>query len=158
MKVTDVMTRKITVVSLNTPFRDLWQIIFQKKINAVPVVGKNKKLYGIITKDDILKFLYPDYSEFISEFASLKDFEEMEEKIHDLLVLKARDVMCSRVFYARLETPIMRVLSRMIVRNVNQLPVLDDNGRVAGMITKGDIFYSLFRRHLAAKTKKSKRP
>lgn len=158
MKVAEVMTRKITVVSLDTSFRNLWQVIFRKKINAVPVVGKNKKLYGIITKDDMLKFLYPDYTEFISQFASQKDFEEMEEKIHDLLVLKARDVMCPRVFHTKLETPIMRVLSRMIVRSVNQLPVLDDKSRVVGMITKGDIFYSLFRHHLAVRMKKSKRP
>ncbi|MFZ5845552.1 MAG: HPP family protein [Patescibacteria group bacterium] len=149
MKVDQVMSRKIILVALDTPFRDLWQIIFKKRINAAPVVDKSKKLFGIITRDDMLRFLYPDYSEFIAEFSAPRDFEEMEEKIHDLLPLKASDMMCKRVIYTRTDTPIMRALSRMIVRSVNQLPVLDDNDRVVGIITKGDIFYALFRRHLS---------
>ncbi len=151
MKVAEVMSRNISVVALDTSFRDLWQVIFKKRINAVPVVDRYKKLYGIITKEDILKFLYPDYSEFIAEFSILEDFELMEEKIHDLVSLKARDVMCKRVVYTRVETPIMRALSRMIARCLNQLPVLSEDDKVIGMITKGDIFYALFRRHLTGK-------
>ena len=149
MKVDQVMSRKIILIARDTPFSDLWEIIFKKRINAAPVVDKSKKLFGIITRDDMLRFLYPDYSEFIAEFSTLKDFEGMEEKIHDLLPLTAADMMCKKVIYTRTDTPIMRALSRMIVRNVNQLPVLDDNDKVVGIITKGDIFYALFRRHLA---------
>lgn len=151
MKVAEVMSRNITVVTLDTSFRDLWQVIFKKRINAVPVVDKYKRLYGIITKEDILKFLYPNYSEFIAEFSVLEDFEQMEEKIHDLVPLKARGVMCKRVVYTRVETPIMRALSRMIARRLNQLPVLSEDDKVIGMITKGDIFYALFRRHFTGK-------
>ena len=62
--------------------------------------------------------------------------------------LLAKDVMCPRVIFTRVESPAMRALSRMLVRNVHQLPVLDNNDRIVGMITKGDIFDALFRRHL----------
>jgi CBS domain-containing protein len=52
----------------------------------------------------------------------------------------------------------MRALSRMIVRNLAQLPVLDEKDRVVGVVTKGDIFYALFKQHFAKKRgKKSKK-
>jgi CBS-domain-containing membrane protein len=73
----------------------------------------------------------------------------MERRISELTAKKARDVMSTHVIFTRHETPIMRALSRMIVRGVDQLPVLNDHNEVVGVITKGDIFHGLFTQHLA---------
>ena len=43
-------------------------------------------------------------------------------------------------YFSRESTLVMRALSRMIVRHVDQLPVLNDEDEVVGVITKGDIF------------------
>lgn len=150
MKVRDIMSSNITTVWFDTPYKDVWRAIFRRHVNALPVIDKKKKLIGIITKDDLLKTLYADYGQLIDEFSSVADFETMEQKVKELSSLVAKDVMCRRVIYAREDTPIMRVLSRMIVRNVNQLPVLSrENDFVVGMITKGDIFYALVKRQLS---------
>jgi predicted transcriptional regulator len=77
------------------------------------------------------------------------DFEAMEERVHELNAKKARDIMCKRVVFTREDTQVMRALSRMIARRFNQLPVLSrKNDTVVGMVTKGDIFRALFRKHL----------
>lgn len=157
MKVRDVMSTKITTVDPETPFREQWRTIFKGKINAVPVVDKGKKLLGIIAKEDLLKSLYPGYDELFDNYTSSLDSEKMEEKIHDVVSLKAKDVMCRRVVYTHADTPIMRALSRMIVRRLNQLPVVSSSGRLIGMVTKGDIFYALFKRHLSNKAQKQYR-
>jgi len=151
MKVRDVMAKNVTTIYPDTSFGDLWKAIFKTHINAVPVVDKKNKLIGIVAKEDILKRLYPGYEELIENFASAVDSEEMEEKIHEIVTLTAKDVMSRRVIYTRAETPIMRALSRMIVRRVNQLPVLSGTDGVIGMVTKGDIFYALFSKHLNKK-------
>lgn len=149
MKVADVMSRDIVTVTLDTPYRDLWKAIFKKHVNAMPVVDREKKLLGIITREDLLEPIYPQYQEVMENLTTARDFEGMEERLHDLVTLKARDVMCKRVIFTRDTTPIMRALSRMIVRRVNQIPVLTESDRLVGMVTKGDVFYSLFRRHFA---------
>lgn len=154
MKVADVMSRDIVTVTLDTPYRDLWKTIFKKHVNAMPVVDKQKKLLGIITREDLLEPIYPQYQEVMENLTAARDFEGMEERLHDLVALRVRDVMSKRVIFTRDTTPIMRALSRMIVRRVNQLPVLTEADRLVGMVTKGDIFYSLFSRHFA----KSKLP
>ncbi len=136
------------------PLSELWRTIFTTHVNAIPVIDKRKHLVGIVTKEDILKALYPDYQEYMEDISSVHDFEDMEGKVRELSKKKARDVMSKRVIFTRGETPIMRALSRMIVRRVDQLPILSDDNTVIGMVTKGDIFYALFKKNLAAAAKK----
>lgn len=149
MTVTDVMSKKITLVKPDTSLRQLWKTIFIHRVNAVPVVDGKRKLVGIISKEDVLKLLYPNYEDMLEDLFTAHDFESMEERIHELNVKKAKDIMCRRVVFTREDTPIMRALSRMIGRRLNQLPVLSrKDDTVVGMVTKGDIFRALFQKHL----------
>lgn len=155
MKVQDVMTPTVVTVTPKSSFKNVWKILFQNRVNALPIVDQKKKLLGIITKEDLLKKLYPDYTELFEDFSAAADFEAMEEKMDTLIDSTAQELMNVRAIFTREESPAMRALSRMIARRVNQLPVLDDEDKVIGMITKGDVFYALFRKHL--KTVKMKR-
>jgi len=148
MRVQEVMSKRVFSVRQSASVRKLWRAIFHRQINAVPVVDARKKLIGLVTKEDLLKPLYPDYREFMGSLASTRDFEEMEEKIHDIAGLRAKEVMNRRVIFTRADTPILRALSRMIARRVHQLPVLDSSDRLVGLITKGDVFYALFKKHI----------
>jgi len=149
MIISDVMSKKITLIKPDTSLRDLWKTIFSHRVNAVPVVDAKRKLVGIISKEDVLKLLYPNYEDMLDDLFTSYDFETMEERIHDLNVKQAKDIMCKRVIYTREDTPIMRALSRMIAKRLNQLPVLSrKDDTVVGMITKGDIFRALFKKHL----------
>lgn len=156
MHVKDVMSKQVVWASPRTPVREIWRKEFSAHVNAIPVVDEKRKLVGIISKEDILKQMYPDYQEYFEEISSIKDFEQMESKVKELGDKKASEIMCKRVIYTREDSPVMRALSRMIVRGVNQLPVLDDKDAVCGMVTKGDIFYALFRKNQKAQKKKKK--
>ncbi|MBI4066348.1 CBS domain-containing protein [Candidatus Gottesmanbacteria bacterium] len=146
------MSKKVTLVKPDTSLRELWKSIFIHRVNAVPVVDSKRKLVGIISKEDVLKLLYPNYEDMLEDLFTARDFEAMEDRIHELNVKKAKDIMCKRVVYTREDTPVMRALSRMIARRLNQLPVLSrKDDRVVGMVTKGDIFRALFKRHLTEK-------
>lgn len=148
MKVAEVMSKKIEMVAPETRLPQLWQLIFKKRIHAIPVVDAKGKLLGIVAEEDLLKPLYPDYEDFVEDFVSASDFEQMEERIHDLAGLTAEKLMNRRIIFTRKDTPIMRALSRMIVRNVRLLPVLSETNIVLGVVSKGDIFDCLFKKHL----------
>jgi CBS-domain-containing membrane protein len=150
MIVKDVMSKRISAAAPSTPVRDIWKIIFVKKVNAVPVVDAKGTLIGIIAKDDLLMLMYPTYEEYISDFASSSDFEDMEKKIKVVGSKSAKDIMSRRVVFTREDTPLMRALSRMIVRHVDQLPVLSSGDKVVGILTKGDVFYALFKKRLSS--------
>lgn len=156
MNVSAVMSRSIFTAYPDSRVKELWKLLFVKHVNAIPVIDKKRRLLGIVTKEDILRSLYPDYQEYFQDVTSIRDFEEMEDEVTGIGNKKASDIMCKKVIFTRGDTPIMRVLSRMIVRSLNQLPVLSEKDEVIGMVTKGDIFYALFKKGLQKPLKRKK--
>lgn len=152
MIVSQIMSKGVVTVYPDTPYRDIWKRFFSKHIHTLPVVDEKNKLMGIITREDLLRPLYPKYQDVFEYLESSRDFEALEGRVEEMEDFKAKDLMSSTVVYTRADTLIMKVLSRMIVRNVDQLPILTEDDKVIGVITKGDIFYTLFRTHLVPKS------
>lgn len=144
MKVHQIMNKKPVYVSLDARFIEIWNILFKKHTHAVPVVDKNNYLKGIIATEDVLTKLYPSYSDTMEEFLRESTFEELEEKIEEIKNLKAKDIMCKEVHCAYPDDPILKALSKMVVRRVRQLPVIDYKGKLLGIISKRDIFDKFF--------------
>jgi CBS-domain-containing membrane protein len=156
MNVASIMSRHVITAPPTAQVRELWRLLFVKHINAIPVVDKKGVLLGIITQEDLMHALYPDYQEYFVDATGVADFEVMENKVRDMGSKKATDIMNTRVIFTREHTPMMRALSRMMVRSLNQLPVLSDDNVVIGMVTKGDIFKALFKKS-TGKTSPSKK-
>ena len=151
MIVSDIMSRDVKTVTPDTSCRDVWKKIFSTHVHTVPVVTSQNKLVGIVTRKDLLARLYPNYQDVLEFLETPQDFEAMEERIKELAPVKVKELMVTTVIFCRESTLVMRALSRMIVRHVDQLPVLNDDDEVLGVITKGDIFYSLFQRNFPSK-------
>ncbi|HUD19626.1 MAG TPA: CBS domain-containing protein [Patescibacteria group bacterium] len=158
MKVRQVMSQHVFTATPDTTIRELWRSLFKKHMNSIPVVDVKKKLIGIIAKEDLLEALFPNYQEYFEDITSFEDFEQMESKVRELGNTKARDVMRTRVVFTRADSPVMRALSRMIARRLSQMPVLSEKDEVVGLVTKGDIFYALFRKNLGGISKTTSHP
>lgn len=139
MKVVDVMQTEVDYVSPNTSLLDVSRLIFGHKINGVPVC-KGKKIIGFITERDILAKFYPTPQEYIEDYVHARDFEGMEEKIKEILSLPAESVMNKNVTTITANTPLLKAQSFMQVRKVGRLPVIDGEGNLIGILSKGDIF------------------
>lgn len=155
MNVSDVMSRKVVAIPPTATFREVWRSLFKNKVNSLPVVDKKRHLLGIITREELLERLYPDFQDLFASSDEFPDFEEIERKVSEPSDLKAQGIMCRHVVFTHEDTAVMRALSRMIVRRINQLPVVTRDEVLVGMITKGDIFYSLFKKDQSARRKKS---
>ncbi|KKS41151.1 MAG: hypothetical protein UV61_C0011G0018 [Candidatus Gottesmanbacteria bacterium GW2011_GWB1_43_11] len=149
MKVRELMNKQVITGSPNTALPEIWKLIFKKHIHGLPIVDKQGKLLGIVSEEDLLTKLFPDYADVIPDFAAGEEIDEdLKEKFDKLKKLTAEKVMNRRVVYTLPESNIMRALSRMIVRKIRQLPVVDEEGKLLGMISKGDIFDGLFKNNV----------
>ena len=54
-KVEDIMTVKVKTVDEKTPINEIADIMLDNRVNRLPVMDKNNKLVGIITRADIVK-------------------------------------------------------------------------------------------------------
>ncbi len=148
MKVKNVMSRQVVTVTPRTTFREIGDIIFGKrfghKFSSVPVIDKNKKLLGIVTEKDLLRKLYPTQAELIEDFFEASNFNNIEDKIHDVEKLTAQEIMGKHPITTLSETPLMRAGSIMLTENKRRLPVVDKKGKLVGVISQGDIFRAVF--------------
>jgi len=105
MKVKDLMSRNAVTAGAETPFEKIWELIFEKRVSVIPIVGKLNVLMGIISEEDLIEKLYPSYADYLFDPQS-RDFEKMEDKIADVSGLKAKHLMSKNVYTTTEEAPI----------------------------------------------------
>lgn len=128
MLVKDFMTRNPITISPETPFSDALKMMREKKIKRLIVVEK-EKIVGIVTEKDLL-YASP------SKATTLDVWE-----LHYLLSkLKIKDIMTKNVITISENTPIEEAAKVMVEHDISGLPVVDDLGKLVGIITQTDIF------------------
>ena len=142
MKVSDVMSRHVDYVSVDTSIKDVCRLIFGRRINGVPVC-KGKKVIGFVTEHDVLAKFFPSVQEYIEDTIHSSDFEGMEKKVREIFELTADKIMSKNPSTIGPDEPLLRSQSMMLVNKVGRLPVVDKKGNLVGMIAKGDIFRAL---------------
>lgn len=148
--VKNIMHRHVITVTPDTDIVSIWRLIFTKGIHALPVVDANNKLIGIISEQDLLEKMYPDYSEFLEHVNETKE-DQIIEQIERLKKTRAKDIMNKTVYTTNSEAFILKTLARMLILQVRQLPVLNDKFEVIGVVSKGDIFNDILETYLNGK-------
>lgn len=144
MKVSQIMQRSVTSISPNTPLKEVIRLIFRLSISGIPVVDKGKMI-GIVTEADILKKLHPTLGDIIEDRTKATNFELMEKNLKSIMNMCTCDIMTKTFTSISHDEPIMKAQSMMFLNNISRLPVLDDNNKLIGIISQGDIFRELIK-------------
>lgn len=143
MKVSDVMSTQIDFVRPDDKVKRVALLIFGRGINGVPVCDGKKELVGMVTENDILQKFFPTVSELFEDTVHEANFEVMEEKAETIMSLPVSQIMSKKPTTVKPNTPLLRAQSLMKIRDIGRLPVVDEEGRLVGIVSKGDIFRSL---------------
>lgn len=144
MKVSDIIKKDVDSISATHSVLDAAKLIFKHGHTGIPVVsGKNKKLVGFITDQDILSQCFPSMQEYIEDVVRERDFDAMEKKLKEIMRMKVRDVMSNQLIFVKEDTPLMKAESIMKVKHIARLSVTDAKGNLVGILTKRDIFRAL---------------
>lgn len=128
MLVKDFMTRNPITIAPETSFNEALKLMKQNKIKRL-IVMKDDRIVGIVTEKDLL-YASP------SKATTLNVWE-----LHYLLSkLKVEEIMTKDVVTVNENTPIEDAARIMEERDISGLPVVDDAGKLVGIITQTDIF------------------
>ena len=155
MTVESIMEANVITLLDTSSLREAWKIFSQKKINSAPIVDNDHHLIGILSKEDMLQVLYPDFRAYTTDLEHIDDSLD-DREFATTVKKRVSEVMNRNVIHTHKLTAVMRVLGRMIAHSVNQLPVVDDENHVIGIITKGSVFDALYRYHKSLFRQKSK--
>ncbi len=129
MRVRDVLNeknRRPIVVEPDSTVREAVQRLNMYNIGSLPVVNEAGRPIGILSERDILHGIAADCSVFI------------DARVGD--VMTAEPVCCT------LNDDIHDVMGLLSERRIGQLPVVDDESRVIGVVSVGDLVRLLYDR------------
>ena len=115
LKIADVMCTQPKTISPDESMADALDLLRREQISGAPVV-KYDQMVGVISIEDLIRALSQRATE-----APIRQFMSTE-------VISVYD-----------KHPVIEALKTFTKTRVGRLPVVDENGHLAGIITKGDI-------------------
>jgi CBS domain-containing protein/anti-sigma regulatory factor (Ser/Thr protein kinase) len=112
----EVMSRNLKTIAPGTKMGEVMDLFRQARISGAPVVNNEGELIGLVSLEDLIRAL-------------------RESNIQ----APVGEYMTRQVITVQAAHPLIEALKVFEQRHIGRLPVLDENGKLAGIITKGDI-------------------
>lgn len=138
LSVRDIMTQRVYRVFPDTPVGELLELMSRHDLKAVPVVGENREVLGVVTDRDLLRFLLPEIVKLGS--GETAGGRAQARPMRDTPV---REIMTRSVMCVSEDQGIAELVSVMVNKDVERLPVVGE-GRLTGFLTRGDVLRKLF--------------
>ncbi|WP_433528021.1 CBS domain-containing protein [Micromonospora sp. CA-263727] len=135
-QVGDVMTRDVATVVERTPYRKIVDVLADRRVSAVPVVDDFGHVRGVVSEADLLHKVEwmgePDERRIFERPRRRQARRKGEAGI-------ARDLMSTPAVTTFPHTSLVAAAKLMDREHVKRLPVVDDLGRIVGIVTRGDL-------------------
>jgi CBS domain-containing protein len=142
-KVGEVMTRDPILVQPQTSLEEAIKILAEKRIGGLPVVDDSGKLLGVISEGDLMwqeaELKPPAYIMLLDSVIYLENPGRYQRELHKALGQTVGEVMSDHVWTIKPEKSVKDAARLLNEKRIDRLPVIDDNGHVVGIITRGDI-------------------
>lgn len=144
--VRDIMNTDVITVTPDMDISRAAKILFDKRINGVPVLDDNGSLVGILCQSDIItqqkKLPIPTIFTFLDGFIRLTSLKQLEKQVLKITALKVSEAMTPKPITVQPDIEIETVAALMVDKHFHTLPVVEDS-RLVGIIGKEDILRTL---------------
>src|SRR2546427_5423846 len=143
--VADLMTHMVVRVQRDTPFKQIAELLDEHDITAVPVVDAGDQPVGIVSEADLLRKAAGERD----PSGRLGRVSQLPEERAKFEATTAEGLMTSPVVCARPDWNVVEAAHVMQERGVKRLPVVDEVGRLVGIISRSDLIRIFLRRDSA---------
>ncbi|SCG41687.1 CBS domain-containing protein [Micromonospora coxensis] len=135
-QVGDVMTRDVVTVGEETPYRQIVDTLIRRGISAVPVVDGFRRVLGVVSEADLLHKVERAGSPDERRIFEGRRRRTAREKADALVAKELMTAPAVTTFPGSTLPAAARLMDREAVK---RLPVLDDLGRLVGIVTRSDL-------------------
>ena len=119
MRVHEIMTRRVVTVHPQNRVERAAQLMEECDCGALPVIGDNGVLVGVVTDRDIALRIVARGRDVRSSIVA--------------------DCMTPRVFACYANESVAECMHQMARRQVRRMPIVDERGRLTGIVSQGDL-------------------
>lgn len=143
MKIKNSMTPDFIQVHQTDQLWTLIDAILANNQDTTPVVDQTGRLVGIVSTHDIFDRIMPSYLDMDEKLMEVMHSGYLEEHFPAIAHLTAGDLMCTVVDKVQPEEGVIRAVALIVQHHHRSLPVVDDQGRLLGMINRKSILQRL---------------
>ncbi|MEW1775452.1 CBS domain-containing protein [Streptomyces sp. NPDC086777] len=133
-RVGDVMTRAVVAVGRETLFKDVVERMEQFKVSALPVLEGDGRVIGVVSEADLLpkeEFRDSDPDRF-TQLRRLPDLAKAG-------AVRAEELMSTPAVTVHSDAALAEAARIMALRHVKRLPVVNAEGALEGVVSRGDL-------------------
>ncbi|MFD0259151.1 CBS domain-containing protein [Kitasatospora indigofera] len=144
--VRDVMTRDVVRVAPATGFRAIVELLQEYGITAVPVVDEDDRPVGIVSEADLLRTQSAQEDPARLQPPPAATGPDRPDRPG---AATAQQLMTSPAVCVEPGSSVVAAARLMSGRHIKRLPVVDEEGRLAGLVSRGDLLKVFLRDDLA---------
>jgi CBS domain-containing membrane protein len=137
-----IMSRDVVSVEFGTELNEAWSLMREHRLTALPVINRARRVIGIVTKTDFL--LHADLDQHMHIGSKLAAFLRRTRLVHTEKPEVVGQIMSTEVKVASEDKPVVELVPLMSDAALHQLPVIDEERRLVGMLTQSDMIAALY--------------
>ncbi len=130
----DVMVREVVAVEYGSHLDEVWDLMQRYKISGIPVINRAQRIEGIVTLSDLLR--EADVSSHQTMGEKLRSFIKQTQELHSDKAEVAGQIMTKQVLTVKEEQHIAELIPLFVERDIHHIPVVNEQNRLVGMITR----------------------
>ncbi|MGJ7506974.1 HPP family protein [Variovorax sp. GT1P44] len=139
----DIMSREPVTVEFGTPLQEAWALMHERRIKALPVVDRTRRVVGIVTQADFFRHIDLQHHEGIG--GRLRDFIRATRTVMSSKPEVVGQIMTRQVRVSSEDRPMVELVPLFSEGGHHHIPIIDGERRLTGMITQSDFVRALYR-------------
>ena len=145
----EIMDRGVPSVSPEADARAAIELLAKTDNGAIPVVDGSSHVVGIVSESDLIlseeqaDLHLPHYLNIMGGVVFIGSMKGFEERLNKAFATKVSELMTPDPVVVKVDDDAEVVAKLIAEKHHNHLPVVDGEGRLAGMVTRADALAAL---------------
>jgi CBS domain-containing protein len=144
-----IMDPDVPTVTREQEAREAIELLAKTDKGAIAVVDSDEKVVGIVSESDLIlsdeesDLHMPHYLNIMGGIVFVGSMKGFEERLNKAFATNVRDLMTGDPVLVTTDEDAEAVAKKIADKHHNHLPVVDADGRFAGMVTRADALAAL---------------
>ena len=140
----EIMSADVPSVTPDDEARTAIDLLAKSDMGAIPVLDEDRKVVGIVSESDLIladeesDLHLPHYLEIMGGVVFIGSMKGFEKRLEKAFATSVSELMTADPITVHTYEAADRVAKKIADHHHNHLPVVDEDGRLAGMVTRAD--------------------
>jgi CBS domain-containing protein len=140
----EIMNADVPTVTADDEARTAIDLLAKTDMGAIAVIDADRKVVGIVSESDLVladeesDLHLPHYLEIMGGIVFIGSMKGFEKRLEKAFATKVSELMTADPITVHTYEAADRVAKKIADHHHNHLPVVDEDERLAGMVTRAD--------------------